>query len=74
MAKWELAQQMALPASRLATEGKELVGKQETVAETMDHTGKVIGRWVVTWGENGEGVCHEAGTVIRCVPALRFYP
>jgi hypothetical protein len=73
MAKWELAQQMALPASRLATEGKALLGTQETVAETTDHTGKVIGRWIVTWGENGEGVCHEAGTVIRCVPECWLY-
>ncbi|KAF5326057.1 hypothetical protein D9611_000280 [Ephemerocybe angulata] len=65
MAKWELASQMTLPASRLATEGKSLVGTQETVAETVDHTGKIIGRWIVTWGENGEGVCHQAGHVVK---------
>ncbi|KAJ3544400.1 hypothetical protein NMY22_g2796 [Coprinellus aureogranulatus] len=65
MAKWELASEMVLPPSRMAGQVKELAGKEETVAETVDHTGKVIGRWIVTWAENGEGKCHEAGTVIR---------
>ncbi|TEB37693.1 hypothetical protein FA13DRAFT_930830 [Coprinellus micaceus] len=65
MAKWELATEMLLPASRMETEGKALVGVEEIVAETFDHTGNVIGRWIVSWGENGEGKCHEAGTVIR---------
>lgn len=65
MAKWELASEMVLPASRMAAEAKALAGQEETVAETVDHTGKVIGRWIVTWNENGEGKCHEAGTVVR---------
>lgn len=65
MAKWELATQLTMPASRLATEGKQLAGTQETVAETTDGEGKVLGRWIVSWGEDGEGVCHEAGNVVR---------
>jgi len=72
MAKWELAREMTLPASRLESEGKSLVGTQETVAETVDHTGKVVGRWIVTWGENGQGVCHEAGKVISSVVTFSF--
>jgi hypothetical protein len=49
-----------LPASKSITPGNE-----ETVAETADKDGNVIGRWVVTWGENGEGVCREVGHVVR---------
>jgi hypothetical protein len=59
-AKWELAESLVLPASKSITPGNE-----ETVAETADKDGNVIGRWVVTWGENGEGVCREVGHVVR---------
>jgi len=65
MAKWELAKTITLPEARLAAEGKSLVGVQETVAETADHNGEIIGRWIVEWKEGGEGECHEAGTVSR---------
>lgn len=62
-AKWELADSIVL--STAANTKTPLLGQEETVAETMDKTGKVLGRWVVKWGENGEGTCREVGSVIR---------
>ncbi|KAJ7772082.1 hypothetical protein DFH07DRAFT_803662 [Mycena maculata] len=60
-AKWELAQLVLLPPDlRNPTPGQE-----ETVAETTDAQGQVLGRWIVKWGEGGEGTCHEVGTVVR---------
>ena len=64
-AKWELADHVQL-------EGKEqqqraAPGTQETVAETTDSKGGLIGSWVVTWGENGEGTCKQVGKVHRRV-------
>jgi hypothetical protein len=38
-------------------------GSEETVAETMDGAGNVLGRWIVTWGENGEGSCRAEGRI-----------
>ena len=63
-AKWELADHVTL-------EGKEqqqraASGTQETVAETTDAKGRLVGSWVVTWGENGEGTCKQVGKVNRC--------
>ncbi|EKM81159.1 hypothetical protein AGABI1DRAFT_112850 [Agaricus bisporus var. burnettii JB137-S8] len=65
-AKWELAQTVVL--SKEESEGERRVepGQEETVAETRDKDGKLLGRWVVTWGENGEGTCREIGSVVRC--------
>ncbi|KAJ6631538.1 hypothetical protein B0H10DRAFT_1772876 [Mycena sp. CBHHK59/15] len=61
-AKWELADLVQLPPSmnRTATPGTA-----ETVAETTDESGRVLGRWVVTWGNAGEGNCHAEGRIIR---------
>ncbi|KAG6855742.1 hypothetical protein H0H87_011352 [Tephrocybe sp. NHM501043] len=59
-AKWELADKMILSGDKAAEPGTE-----ETVAETSDKEGNITGRWVVKWGENGEGTCHEVGKVIR---------
>ncbi|KAJ7169111.1 hypothetical protein C8R43DRAFT_982294 [Mycena crocata] len=74
-AKWELAQFVLLPPDMRNTTS----GQEETVAETTDADGRVLGRWVVTWGENGEGNCHEVGTVVRyfnvheeLLPPLRY--
>ena len=53
---------MTLPDSKYAAPSLE-----ETVAETTDKDGTTIGRWVVRWGENGEGTCHEVGSIVRCV-------
>jgi len=62
-AKWELARKVVIPKE----EGERQVkpGQEETIAETSDKDGNVLGRWVVTWGENGEGTCRELGNVMR---------
>ncbi|KAI9441624.1 hypothetical protein H4582DRAFT_1398726 [Lactarius indigo] len=59
-ARWELARSVQLPPEDAAGVRP---GEEETVAETLDPAGKVIGRWVVTWGENGEGSCRAEGRV-----------
>jgi len=69
-AKWELADHITL-------EGKEqqqraIAGTQETVAETTDAKGGLVGSWVVTWGENGEGTCKQVGKVHRCAYFVSF--
>lgn len=60
MAKWELAESLALPSS---TDAK--VGLEETIAETINGKGDVIGRWIVKWGEKGQGTCYGTGKVAR---------
>ncbi|KAJ7089743.1 hypothetical protein B0H15DRAFT_884964 [Mycena belliarum] len=60
-AKWELAQLVLLPPHLR----NKAPGEEETVAETTDERGHVLGRWVVKWGEGGEGSCYEVGTVVR---------
>ena len=59
-ARWELARTVLLPPEDAAAVRP---GEEETVAETLDSTGKVLGRWIVTWGENGEGSCRAEGRV-----------
>ncbi|KAG6920224.1 hypothetical protein DXG01_004993 [Tephrocybe rancida] len=59
-AKWELADKMVLSGGKAAESGME-----ETVAETSDKDGNVMGRWIVKWGDDGEGTCHEVGKIIR---------
>ncbi|KAH9174967.1 hypothetical protein EDB89DRAFT_1848424, partial [Lactarius sanguifluus] len=61
-ARWELARSVQLPPEDAAAVRP---GEEETVAETLDSAGKVIGRWIVTWGENGEGSCRAEGRVQR---------
>ena len=61
-ARWELAQSVLLPPEDAVAVRP---GEEETVAETLDSAGKVIGRWIVTWGENGEGSCRAEGHVQR---------
>ncbi|VDC02665.1 unnamed protein product [Peniophora sp. CBMAI 1063] len=61
-AKWELAVIVQLPEA----EAREVVpGMEETVAETFDKDGKVMGRWIVKWGEKGEGICRGQGWIVR---------
>ncbi|KII95630.1 hypothetical protein PLICRDRAFT_75765, partial [Plicaturopsis crispa FD-325 SS-3] len=62
-AKWELADSVAISKE----DDSELPepGTEETVAETMDANGNLLGRWVVKWGENGEGTCYGVGQVAR---------
>ena len=69
-AKWELADHVKL-------EGREqqqrvVAGTQETVAETTDSTGRLVGSWVVTWDENGEGTCKQVGKVNRYVVFVSY--
>ncbi|RDB25122.1 hypothetical protein Hypma_007627 [Hypsizygus marmoreus] len=59
-AKWELADSLVLPATKAVKPGQE-----ETVAETMDKNGTVLGRWIVKWGEGGEGKCYQVGNIVR---------
>ena len=65
-AKWELAEAFTLSPSEVEAEKTEgVLPREETVAETTDHKGNVIGRWVVHWDENGVGKCREHGQIIR---------
>src|SRR6266852_5518819 len=59
-ARWELARSVQLPPEDAVGVRP---GSEETVAETMDGVGNVLGRWIVTWGENGEGSCRAEGRV-----------
>jgi hypothetical protein len=59
-ARWELARSVQLPPEDA---GGVQPGEEETVAETLDAAGNVLGRWIVTWGENGEGSCRAEGYV-----------
>lgn len=59
-ARWELARSVQLPPEDAVGVRP---GSEETVAETLDGAGNVLGRWIVTWGENGEGSCRAEGRV-----------
>jgi hypothetical protein len=64
LARWELARLVQLPDA----EAHEVrPGMEETVAETLDAEGNVVGRWIVVWREGGEGVCRGQGRIVRCV-------
>ena len=67
-AKWELPLAIQLPPSKedVVAAGKAgAPGEEETVAETLNDKGEVIGRWIVTWGEGGTGTCRGTGKVLR---------
>jgi len=59
-ARWELARSVQLPPEDAVGVRP---GSEETVAETLNGAGSVLGRWIVTWGENGEGSCRAEGRV-----------
>jgi len=59
-ARWQLARSVQLPPEDAASARP---GTEETVAETLNGAGDVLGRWIVTWGENGEGSCRAQGRV-----------
>jgi hypothetical protein len=59
-ARWELARSVQLPPEDAVGVRP---GAEETVAETLGGAGNVLGRWIVTWGENGEGSCRAEGRV-----------
>lgn len=65
-AKWELAEVFRLPPAEVEIElAKGNLPRDETVAETRDKKGGVVGRWVVQWDENGQGTCYEIGQVAK---------
>lgn len=67
-AKWELplAIQLPPPDEDITTAGKAgAPGEEETVAETLNDKGEIIGRWIVKWGEGGTGSCRGTGKVLR---------
>jgi len=61
--KWQLADRVTvdpkLLPSRLSSE------QEETVAETKNAQGKVLGRWIVRWTPSGTGECQPVGKVVR---------
>ncbi|TFY51059.1 hypothetical protein EVG20_g11187, partial [Dentipellis fragilis] len=61
-AKWELAAHVQLPDDEKSA---VTPGMEETVAETLDASGRVLGRWVVLWGEDGKGECLGIGRIQR---------
>ncbi|KAF8161330.1 hypothetical protein B0H34DRAFT_747162 [Crassisporium funariophilum] len=68
LARWELAQNIVLAPVRSEAAGSHVhpdPGHEETVAETRNEKGEVIGRWVVSWGDNGVGTCRAVGNVLR---------
>lgn len=68
LAKWELAQEIALSGNSPESgdsKSHPVPGQEETIAETMNQKGEISGRWVVKWKENGMGVCHQVGHIIR---------
>jgi len=67
-AQWELADKIHLTSTRTESVGVNVHpedGMEETVAETKDVNGTTIGRWVVKWGTDGTGTCHQMGHVVR---------
>ncbi|KAH9942176.1 uncharacterized protein BXZ73DRAFT_41250 [Epithele typhae] len=65
-AAWELAAAFRLPAGETAAaRAAGLLPREETVAETRTGAGDVLGSWVVSWDEHGEGTCREVGKVVR---------
>lgn len=62
LATWELAERVAVGAE--VQRGAD----EETIAETSDPNGNIIGRWVVKWSKDGrEGTCNATGKVQRSV-------
>ncbi|OAX36878.1 hypothetical protein K503DRAFT_784040 [Rhizopogon vinicolor AM-OR11-026] len=67
-AKWELAQSILLPPPKedalMAAKGGA-PGEEETIAETFNSRGEIVGRWIVKWESDGAGTCRGTGTVVR---------
>ncbi|KAG1760101.1 hypothetical protein EDD22DRAFT_955270 [Suillus occidentalis] len=66
--KWELAQSVLLPPSKedaLMAEKGGVPGEEETIAETFNATGEIVGRWIVKWENDGRGTCRGTGKVVR---------
>lgn len=69
-ATWELLEQVDVTPTKNSDAPRN---GEETVAETSDERGKVLGRWIVSWDATGSiGKCRAVGTVQRC--AKLFFP
>ncbi|THH33088.1 hypothetical protein EUX98_g1130 [Antrodiella citrinella] len=65
-ATWELAEAFRMPPAEAEQErASGTLPREETVAETFDTKGKVVGRWIVNWAEDGSGTCGASGKVVR---------
>ena len=73
-ANFELAKMQTLPLhrvqrKRLRMDVDSYTGTrlfvEEVVAEMFDGSGNVLGRWIVTWENDGVGRCREEGTMLR---------
>jgi len=58
-ATWELAATTQFPVKGVTP------GKEETIAETVDASGAILGRWIVKWGDDDRGTCRRVGKVVR---------
>lgn len=73
--KWELAQSVLLPPSKedaLMAEKGGVPGEEETIAETFNATGEIVGRWIVKWENDGRGTCRGTGKVVRYAILINF--
>jgi hypothetical protein len=71
LAKWELLERVDASGSGSGA-GSNTGAQEETVAETVNENGKVLGRWIVQWSQDGKtGVCRGSGSVQRCVRSQR---
>ena len=74
LAKWELAEVFKLPQKELEAAQKEGgLPAEETIAETLDKDGNVLGRWIVEWKGDGTGTCRDTGKVILWVPRVESF-
>ncbi|KAI0827957.1 hypothetical protein BC628DRAFT_1366438 [Trametes gibbosa] len=65
-ATWELATAFQLADSEVQTaRAQGRIPSEETVAETRTVDGGLLGRWIVSWDEDGVGTCKEVGKVVR---------
>ena len=69
MAHWQLAKEVRLSKEEAeqAIAGLE-DGKEETVAETRDEKGDILGWWMVRWRREGDsyvGECTRSGNVVQ---------
>ena len=65
-ATWELAEAFKLPEADVpGARAEGLIPREETIAETRTKDGELLGRWVVSWDEDGVGTCREVGKVAR---------
>lgn len=67
-ARWELAEAFKLPPAEASAEkANGDLPREETIAETMDKNGKIVGRWIVKWDEDGSGTCRGTGKIVKYV-------